>query len=384
MEERNWDKREDKTEKSRADDMLPYAHWLYNIPGFGSRTIKQILLKEWTPQRLYHASIKELEQSIPHLAKKKEFTERIETSRRRWDVYGEYEMLRKKKIQITCLGHEDYPDRLSKIPDAPYALYYQGRLPKESRPCVAIIGARSCSEYGRRMAVEFGKELAMADIQIISGMARGIDGIGQCAALDAGGYSLGVMGCGVDICYPKENQDLYERLQKQGGICSEYLPGTQPRSSLFPPRNRIISGLSDSILVIEAKKKSGTLITVDMALEQGKEVYAMPGRLTEALSEGCNRLLAQGASVALSPQDIIQNLTGEIFPGRNPSFLLSDLQIDLLENLEETPQSLEIIRKRMLLNCRRDITLSELTNQLVKLSLDGLVRQIGSSYFMKI
>ena len=181
-------------------------------------------------------------------------------------------------------------------------------MPADEKPTVAIVGARMCSEYGRAAAKEFGSKLAESGIQIISGLAMGIDGISQRAAIDAGADSFGVLGCGVDVCYPKSNQDLYERLLKQGGVLSEFLPGTPPKAQHFPARNRIISGLSDLVLVIEAKEKSGTGITVDMALEQGREVYALPGRITDALSKGCHKLIKQGAGIATSPEDIIAAL----------------------------------------------------------------------------
>ena len=164
--------------------------------------------------------------------------------------------------------------------------------------------------YGREQARRFGRRIGARGISVISGMARGIDGIAQKAALDAGGRSYAVLGCGVDICYPEENRELYERLQQQGGVLSEYPPGMQPIAKLFPPRNRIISGLSDLVLVIEARKRSGTLITVDMALEQGREVYALPGRVSDSLSDGCNRLIRQGAGPATCPQDILEYFFG--------------------------------------------------------------------------
>ena len=148
--------------------------------------------------------------------------------------------------------------------------------------------------------------MASRGITIISGMARGIDGIAQTAALDAGGRSYAVLGCGVDICYPEENRSLYDRLLQQGGILSEYPPGTPPEARLFPLRNRIISGLADAVLVIEARKKSGTLITVDMALEQGRDVFALPGRVSDSLSDGCNRLIRQGAAPATCPEDLLE------------------------------------------------------------------------------
>lgn len=372
------------------EERLSYAHWLYNIPGVGRKTIKYLLSEKGTPEAVYHLPQKELEclfASVPGMQK---LAERITDSKKDWKIKTEYEKLKEKGIRFTCLGDKMYPRRLAQIPDAPYGLYFQGKFPAEELPSVAIIGARNCSEYGRRMAQYFGKELARAGVQIISGMARGIDGISQMAALETGGYSLGVLGCGVDICYPAENRELYGLLREQGGICSEYPPGTEPRNSLFPPRNRIISGLSDAVLVIEAKNRSGTLITVDMALEQGREVYALPGRVTDALSEGCNRLIHQGAAIAFSAEDMIRSLMGretgslEMSGYKSRKMILSDIQKDILENLEDTPQIPEMIKERMLLKCGREIQLSELMNQLVRLSLMGYARQIGNSYFVKV
>ena len=208
-----------------------------------------------------------------------------------------------RKILLT---DREYPRRLLEIPQAPKQLYVRGKLPEEGVPSVAVIGARDCSYYGQEVAKRLGRLFGENGIQVISGMARGIDGIGQQAALQAGGSSFAVLGCGADICYPRQNQDLYDRLCKQGGVISEYEWGTPPRAGYFPPRNRIVSGLADALIVIEARQKSGTLITVDMALEQGKDVYVVPGRITDRLSDGCNRLLTQGAGVFLSPESFTE------------------------------------------------------------------------------
>ena len=212
-----------------------------------------------------------------------------------------------------------FPKKLREIPDPPFGLYYKGSMPSEEEPAAAIIGARLASGYGREQARRFGRQIGARGIAVISGMARGIDGISQKAALDAGGKSYAVLGCGVDICYPEENRELYERLQQEGGVLSEYPPGMQPVAKLFPPRNRIISGLSDLVLVIEARKKSGTLITVDMALEQGREVYALPGRVSDSLSDGCNRLIRQGAGPATCPEDILEYFFGTVDSQDTPS-----------------------------------------------------------------
>ncbi len=215
-----------------------------------------------------------------------------------------------KTTEVRCIHKTQsvYPTMLRQVRHAPERLYVRGRLPEADRAAVAVIGARRCSSYGREMARWFAEELSQAGVQIISGMAAGIDGIAQRAALAAGGSSFGVLGCGTDICYPGENQDLYEALLEKGGILSEHPCGTMPIAGHFPSRNRIISGLSDIVLVIEAKQRSGTLITVDFALEQGKDVYVLPGRLTDACSVGCNRLLRQGAGIALTPADILEAL----------------------------------------------------------------------------
>lgn len=225
----------------------------------------------------------------------------------------------KSKERIRSLKRRDreYPGRLREIPGAPAELYLLGRLPEEDRPAVAIIGARDCSEYGRYVASGLGAALARNGIQVISGMARGIDGIGQEAALDAGGSSFAVLGSGVDVCYPAGNRRLYEKLKSRGGILSEYPPGTPPLSHHFPPRNRIVSGLADVVVVVEAREKSGTLITVDMALEQGREVYVVPGRVTDPLSVGCNRLLKLGAGLLLDLGEFLEEVW-QICESRRP------------------------------------------------------------------
>ena len=196
--------------------------------------------------------------------------------------------LEEKKIRVINKEEKEYPRRLKEIPKPPEKLYILGSLPVERIPSVAVIGARDCSEYGRYVAARLGSVLGRKGIQVISGMARGIDGIAQEAAVDAGGYSYAVLGSGVDVCYPASNKSLYEKLKVTGGILSEYPPGTSAIARNFPARNRIVSGLADAIIVVEAREKSGTLITVDMALEQGREVYAVPGRITDSLSVGCN------------------------------------------------------------------------------------------------
>ena len=221
-------------------------------------------------------------------------------------------------IRWCGFGEKDYPRRLCGIPDPPGVLYYAGKLPRQDRPVAAVVGTRRMTPYGRMEARRFAEELAGSGVQVVSGMARGVDSEAGRAALcpagpvgQAGGASsFAVLGCGPDICYPPESRDLYDELRQRGGLISEYPPGTRPEARLFPPRNRIISGLSDVVLVIEAREKSGTMITVDAALEQGREVYAVPGRISDISSAGCNRLIQQGAGIALSPEQFLHAAFG--------------------------------------------------------------------------
>lgn len=214
----------------------------------------------------------------------------------------------KDKIRVIHETDSDYPERLKAITGRPSSIYVCGALPDDNVPSAAIVGARMCSGYGRAAAYEFGKVLSANGVQIISGMAAGIDSCSQEGALDGGGKSYAVLGCGVDICYPKRSEVLYRRLQDAGGLISEQPPGTKPLPYYFPERNRIISGLADVVIVVEAKAKSGSLITVDFALSQGKSVYAVPGRVGDALSDGCNYLIAQGAGIAYAPKAILDEL----------------------------------------------------------------------------
>ena len=285
------------------DSEMPYELWLCSFPDVGNRQLLQLTELCGGAKGVYFAGVDSWKQVLKEkqLESLKRFTEN-------WKPESEYEKLKERGIQLVTLADRGYPGRLREIPDAPYGLFVRGRLPKEQEPTVAVIGARDCSQYGSFVAEKLGKILGHSGITVVSGMARGVDGISQQAALNAGSRSCGVLGCGIDICYPKENRRLYDRLPGQGCLVSSYPLGTPARAWNFPPRNRIVSGLADAVVVVEAREKSGTLITVDMALEQGKEVYAVPGRITDRLSDGCNRLIRQGAVPLLNPEELIQEL----------------------------------------------------------------------------
>ena len=280
-----------------------YAHWLFNVQGLGNKSIDKLLCNGMSCSEIYRAYGKE----VKGILTDKQIKYR-EQSQKSWDFDKEAAKLAKKNISFISRIDPRFPEKLKNIPDPPFALYVKGELPDPSKPSVAIIGARMCSEYGRYMARVFGRGLALAGVQVISGLARGVDGISQKAALAAGGKSYGIVGSGVDICYPEDNLEIYNNLCEMGGVISEFPPGTYPKANFFPMRNRIISGLADIVLVIEAREKSGTQITVDTALEQGREVLAVPGRVTDRLSDGCNLLISQGAGVAIGVDDVLGRL----------------------------------------------------------------------------
>lgn len=280
-----------------------YAYFICSIPMIGGVRAGQLLSRFGDPQGVYEAGTAGWREILNDSV-----VEYMDRQKKSGNLEEEYHSLGEKQIGLVLQEEEGFPQKLLEIPDPPYGLFYKGKLPEQKQPSVAVIGARECSEYGRFVAEELGRYLGSQGIQVISGMARGIDGISQQAALLAGGTSYGVLGCGVDICYPSQNRKLYEELIQKGGLLSTYAPGTKALPAYFPPRNRIVSGLADALIVIEARQKSGTLITVDMALEQGKDVYVVPGRITDRLSDGCNRLLTQGAGCSCHRRALRRNL----------------------------------------------------------------------------
>ena len=276
----------------------------------------------------------------------------------------------------------EYPDKIRKYPSMPAGLYLKGRFPSPEIPTVAVIGARMCSPYGRIQAFRYAKALSEAGVQVISGMALGIDSEGHKGALEGKMPTFAVLGCGVDVCYPKTNKQLYKRiLWENGGIISECPPGTQPMAWCFPARNRIISALSDAVLVVEAKENSGSLITAGFALEQGKMVFAIPGSVCDTLSTGCHKLIYDGAGIAYSPEIILEELgisqekhlqTEE----KTNLGLASDLNL-VYSCLDLRPKNPDYIVRKT------GFSPAQVSNCLVELMLRGLIRESGRHYYVR-
>lgn len=385
-------------------DERVYQFWLHNLPGVGDKTIERLLTCFGSPRGIYCASPEAMEKALGHVKALK-----VTEFRKAFPLWKAYEEMLAKKISFYTKEDEEYPARLKNLARPPYGIYCLGKLPENQRPAAAVIGARECSEYGSAMARAFAGKLAGAGVNIISGMARGIDGIGQQAALADGGRTYAVLGCGVDVCYPASNRRLYEEiLEKDGGILSVFPPGTKPLRQHFPERNRIVAGLSDLVLVVEARQKSGTWITVDMALEQGKSVYAVPGRLTDRLNDGCNLLIRQGAGIALSPEDLLAELSllenrAGAGCGRKTSAAaaaktgfaeaastaggeaktgFTEAEGGIFRFLDYYPKSADEILEGMHAAGIK-MELSQLLNKLIELCVEGLAGQTMGNYFVR-
>jgi len=270
-----------------------------------------------------------------------------------------------------------FPERLREIPESPGCIYLKGRLPDPVEMTVGIIGARDGTEYGKMVARTLAKELSEYGISIISGMAYGIDTAAHEGALLGGGKTYAVLGCGVDICYPAINKKLYSKIQEEGGIISEYPEGSPPLPHHFVARNRLIAGLSDILIVVEAKERSGTFITVDRALEQGKQVFVVPGRITDPLSRGCNKLLMEGASLCLSKEDILSSFSIEAGKDNEKKPNLKGEEKRIYNALDLEGKHIDALYKEL------EIPLQSLYSVLVKLEIEGYCESFSSSYYRK-
>lgn len=348
-------------------------HWLLSIPVsyVGQRKLIQYY---GTPAEVRRAP----EEKVAEIIGKENISAEYLKESKKTDWEEMYGKMLEKGIELTLRTEENYPDSLQPLLDAPYGLYHIGKLPEETL-CVAVIGARSCSRYGLEVARELGAQLARASVPVISGMARGIDGAAQWSALQNGGKSYAVLGCGVDICYPKENEPLYERLKENGTLISEYPPGTEGLPWRFPYRNRIISGLCRALVVVEARKRSGTLITTEYALEYGRDIYAVPGRMTDSLSEGCNELIQNGAAILVSSGQLLADF-GIAAEQKEKNFKKTGRGLAKKENLvysclDLTPKGAEAIKSET------GLPVTEIMGALGSLQVKGLVVEAGAGCY---
>jgi DNA processing protein len=361
----------------KLSDDEKYILWLTHLEGLGAKKIHALLAAFQTGGAVFQATLGQL-RALPEITEANALA--IRAAQNQAALTRCQEELAAKGIRFLSCRHPEYPPLLREIYSPPAGLYLLGALP--TRPCVSVIGSRRCSEYGTTVAFMLSRDLARRGVAIVSGLARGIDSMAHKGALEAGGETAGVLGCGVDICYPSENRALMAKVAEGGCVVSEYPPGTPPLPGHFPARNRIISGLSRAVVVVEAAEQSGTLITVEQALDQGRDVFAVPGNITSRLSSGTNGLLKQGAALATCAEDILRELG------------LDNDAADLLkstENIVLPPEEEAVYRK-----LRQDpVTLEELlrdvdsdsptlTYLLTLLELKGHVKRLPGQRYIRI
>lgn len=375
-----------------------YWHWFHGLVGISQKE-KEGLLNLCPKVEIWYESAKRQKTSELFLSKQKKETEKqkerreqvqtiLESDVQRVRLWQLYEFIKEKKINVCFRDSEKYPKRLKEIYLPPLVLYYYGTLPKDTMPSLAIIGSRNCSMYGEEIASVFARELSKSGIQIVSGMARGIDSSAQRSAIKEAGSAYAVLGSGVDVCYPRENKLLYEEICFKGGVISEELPNTQPIGKNFPKRNRLISGLSDAVFVVEARQKSGSLITVSYALEQGKDIYAIPGRIYERLAEGTNQLIQDGAYLVKEPEDILREFQS--------NFNYLDRKMESKKTILEKNKNLLLeTKEKMVYAClglqlkhieqiyvETGISMSELTSLLFDMEMKHYIKQPLKNYYI--
>lgn len=286
-------------------DLMKYWIWLASVEGLGPVKKFALLNKFETAKRIYNATEKEIlkvdgmsDKIVQNMQKAKDA--------KLLEKYEKY--ILKNDIKIINISDDNYPAKLKNIYAPPITIFAKGDISLLNSKSIAIVGSREPSKYGIYVAEKFSKELSKEGITIVSGLARGIDTFAHVGPLSSFGKTIAVLGSGIDVVYPKENAKYYREISEKGLIISEYIVGTAPESKNFPQRNRIISGLSDGVLVVEARKNSGTMITTDFALEQGKELYVIPGNITSNLSAGTNNLIKEGAKLVTDVYEILEDL----------------------------------------------------------------------------
>jgi DNA processing protein len=364
------------------------ADWLTLsfLPGLGCALINRLVQVVGTPGAVLRPGglPKKLPGFGPRLFDLLADNKQVAAARER--AQRELDQLARLDISLLSPHSEKFPDALRFIPDSPVLLFYRGHLECLEFPAVAIIGSRTATEYGRRVSALLAAELAAQQITIVSGAAYGIDAAAHCSALKAGGGTVAVLGCGIDIAYPRAHAGMLREIAERGLVMSEYPVGTPPDAFRFPARNRIISGLVKGVIVVEATGQSGSLITARLALDQGREVFAVPGRIDSPQSAGTHRLIQQGAHLVHTVDDVLEGLAW----GNDPrcsglqqgqpknSIAITPQEQQLLDHLDTYPRDIDTIVRAT------GLAMAELSTLLLQLELKGLVRQLSGQQYERL
>lgn len=354
------------------------AYWvaLGKVAGIGTMRFGMLLKAFGSAQAAWSASILQLQEA----GLDRRSLENLLSARRNLDPAQEWQQLLHSGVGVVTLQDEDYPGNLRQVDDPPPVLYVRGTLCASDEIAVALVGTRRATSYGREVTHNLAGDLARNGVTVVSGLALGIDTIAHQAALENGGRTLAVLGSGVDQIYPPQNRQLAEAIVRQGALISDYPLGTRPTANNFPPRNRIISGLSRNVVIVEAGQQSGALITAQFAAEQGRDLFAVPGSILHPGSAGCNELIRDGAIPLLSAGDLLLqlNLNQAIEHHEVRRTVPADpMENRLLELLSRQPTHIdELVRQSTL-------AAPQVSGLLAMLELKGLVRQVGAMNYVK-
>ncbi len=358
-----------------ADADKPYWLGLNLVKGIGAVRLKRLISVFGEARAVWHAS--------PTTLAKSGLSQRIIDNllqlRAEIDLAKVMQDLENKDIQVLTWMDAGYPARLNEIETPPPVLYLRGELVPGDEWAVAIVGTRRITAYGRQVAMELASYLARNGVTVVSGLARGVDTVAHTEALQAGGRTLAVLGNGIDRMYPPENRRLAERIRTQGALITDYPPGTPPEAVNFPPRNRIISGLSLAVVVVEAGERSGATITASFAADQGREVFAVPGGIYARQSRGANRLIQQGARPLLNPEDILESLDMTlVVEHRAVRAVLpeNELEARLLEGLGQEQIHIDELTRRL------GLSVQDVSAALAMMELKGMIRKVGSMRYV--
>jgi DNA processing protein len=354
------------------------AYWIaFNrVPGVGPARLTALLDVCGTIEEAWRAPIQQLKEA----GLDRRTLESLLAVRRTLDLDQEWKKVQQQNVQVLTWDDHDYPHNLRQTPHPPPVLFVRGELISQDTCAVAIVGTRRASSYGREVAYTLTRELVQQGVTIVSGLALGIDAIAHQTAVDAGGRTVAVLGSGVDQIYPSSNRSLAQAIMKKGAVVSEYPIGTKPEATNFPPRNRIISGLSLCVIVIEAGQRSGALITANFAAEQGREVFAVPGSILHPGSVGCNQLIQNGATPLLSVDDVLSQLELDRVMAQSEvrqSVTADPAESQLLNHLSGEPKHVDELV--------HEITLAagQINSLLIMMELKGLVRQVGPMRYVR-
>jgi DNA processing protein len=348
---------------------------LHLVPGLGPRLTAALLKRFGSAQSAIRAPSQELRQ-VPHLG---ELAQKLHQAFGEADVPGELDLIARHQVQLLALGSPEYPSKLAEIYDPPHLLYLRGSLLPVDSNAVAIVGSRHCTSYGQRIAERLGQGLAQRGFCVVSGLARGIDGAAHRGALKGGGRTLAVLAGGLAKVYPPEHKDLAAEIEASGALLSEASMKMEHLAHLFPPRNRLISGLCRGVVIVEAAERSGALITARQAADQGRAVFAVPGPVDSQASAGTNLLLRQGAVLVREAEDIVEELDGVTRTGASSSPQappnLDDGQLRLWEILKEQPKHVDDIAREM------NRPVHEVTGSLMILEMKKIIKRLPGNLY---